>query len=542
MQTLRTAAASLTLPELIAELTDPAAYPFFVDEVEVRQTHISAVFLAGDYVYKVKKPVDYEILDFGTLEKRRHYCEEEVRLNRRLAPDVYLGVVPVARSGEGIRFEGDGEVIEWATKRRRLPDEATLQYRLRHDDVDVELIRNLGNRIAEFHANADSGPQITEYGRFDVVVGNARENFYQSMDQIGWTVSDAVFWRLATLTEEALARHRMLIASRADRDVPRDTHGDLRLGHVYVFPDREPPDDLVVIDCIEFTERFRFADPVADMAFLVMGLNQQGRRDLSREFVDAWLETWGDDKGRELVPFYTAYRAAVRGKVEGLKLFRPEISESDRKIAFTKARGSWLLALDELEQPQRRPCLLLVAGLPGTGKSTLARTLAEQANLHMIRTDVVHKELADVADDRSSVSAKFGNGIYTAEWNCRTYDECLRRAQKLLFEGKRVVVDANFREEADRRKFHNAATELGARAGVLVCEADAEIVRERLANRRSDASDADWSVYVRAAESREAQDPRTQSVAVIDTSRSKEEAASQAMSTLRQWDLGTSVN
>ena len=225
----------LTLSELIAELSDPAAYPYSVDQVEVRQTHISAVFLAGDYVYKVKKPVDYGFLDFGTLDKRRHYCEEEVRLNRRLAPDVYLGVVPVTRRDEGLCFEGDGEPIEWAVKMRRLPDEATLQHRLRNNDVDVEVMRSLGRRIAEFHANADSGPSVAEYGRFDVVGSNARENFDQSVDQIDQTVSEPVFQRLASLTEDALTGHRELISSRAERGIPRDTHGDLRLDHVYIF-------------------------------------------------------------------------------------------------------------------------------------------------------------------------------------------------------------------------------------------------------------------------------------------------------------------
>ena len=527
----------LTLSELIAELTDPAAYPYSVDEVEVRQTHISAVFLAGDYVYKVKKPVDYGFLDFGTLDKRRHYCEEEVRLNRRLAPDVYLDVVPVTRRDEGLCFEGEGEPIEWAVKMRRLPDEATLQHRLRNGAVDVEVMRSLGRRIAEFHANADSGPTVAEYGRFDVVAGNARENFEQSVEQIDQTVSEPVFRRLASLTEDALTGHRELISSRAECGIPRDTHGDLRLGHVYIFSDRKPPDDLVVIDCIEFTERFRFADPISDVAFLVMGLNLQNRRDLGREFLDAYLQASGDEEGRALVPFYTAYRATVRGKVEGMKLSRDEMTEADRTAAKAKSQGSWLLALDELESPHKRPCLLLVAGLPGTGKSTLARTLGEQIDMQVIRSDVVRKNLAGGEGEKPGPST-FGEGIYTVEWNRRTYEECLRRAQQLLFLGKRVIVDANFRSEGDRRTFLDAATQFGVRSGVLVCEADTDVVRERLRNRRGDASDADWSVYVRAAESWEEPGPGSQSVVqVIDTGGSREDAMSQAMEALHQMNV-----
>jgi aminoglycoside phosphotransferase family enzyme/predicted kinase len=530
-------AAQLTLTELIEELSAPDAYPYSVDEVEVRQTHISAVFLAGSYVYKVKKPVDYGFLDFGTLDKRRHYCDEEVRLNRRLAPDVYLGVVPVTRCDERLCLEGQGEIIEWAVKMRRLPDGATLQNRLQQDDVDVQVMQKLAGRIADFHASAAAGPRVAAFGRFEVVAGNARENFEQSVAHIGTTVSDAVFTRVKTLTEDALTRHRPLIESRAERGIPRDTHGDLRLDHVYVFPDCEPPGDLVIIDCIEFTERFRFADPIADMAFLIMGLHLRGRRDLGREFLDAYIRTSGDGEGRALVPFYTAYRAVVRGKVEGLKLSRTEITDADRAVALTKARGSWLLALGELETARRKPCLLLVAGLPGTGKSTLAQAVAEQADFRVIRSDVVRKELAGVAIEHRTASA-FGTGIYTAEWTRRTYEECLRQAEELLFEGKRVLVDANFRDEACRRTFLDAATRWGTPTGILVCDAAPEVVRERLKNRRNDVSDADWSVYELAAEGWEEPSVRPHSaLQIIDTGGSVEHAISQAIDALRQWDL-----
>ena len=173
--------------------------------------------------------------------------------------------------------------------------------------------------------------------------------------------------------------------------MPRDTHGDLHLDHVYLFPDRAPPADLVIIDCIEFNERFRFADPVADMAFLVMDLAFHGRRDLARAFADAYFRASGDEEGRALLPFYTAYRAAVRGKVEGMELAEREVPEAERAAALVRARAHWLLALGELEEPGRRPCLVLVGGLPGTGKSTLARGLAEQAGFTVIRSDLVRR-------------------------------------------------------------------------------------------------------------------------------------------------------
>ncbi len=523
----------MVLAQMIQALLDPAAYPDPAGEVEVRHTHISAVFLAGAHVYKVKKPVEFGFLDFGTLPKRRHYCEEEVRLNRRLAPEVYLGVVPVTRGDRGIRVEGDGEVVEWAVKMRRLPDEATLQNRLQQGEAGVEVVEALAHKIASFHAQAESGPRITAYGRFEVVAGNARENFEQSAAHIGLTVSPTVFTRAQALTDEALTRHRPLIEGRAERGVPRDTHGDLRLGHVYHFPDRDPPGDLVIIDCIEFNERFRFADPIADMAFLVMGLRYQGHRDLARAFTEAYFLASGDGEGRALVPFYTAYRAAVRGKVEGLKLARPEISEADRTVALAKARGSWLLALGELESPARKPNLVLVGGLPGTGKSTLARGLAEHAGFRVIRSDVVRKELAGLTDKEQDPSA-LGESIYTAEWTERTYAECLRRAEGLLFEGKRVLVDANFREEARRRAFLEAAARGGVPGTFLLCQAEPDVVRQRLASRRGDASDADWPVYLKAAEIWEAPGPRTRSVLqTVPTGGSVEHMLSQAVEFLR---------
>jgi aminoglycoside phosphotransferase family enzyme/predicted kinase len=500
----------MELARLIAALADPAAYPGPVEAVEVRQTHISAVFLAGSRVYKVKKPVAFGFLDFSTPARRKHFCEEEVRLNRRLAPDVYLGVVPVTRGARGVRVEGDGEVIDWAVKMRRLPEEATLQEWLRRDEVGVEVVEALARKIASFHAHAESGPHIAAFGRFAAVAGHARENFEQAAADVGTTVNRAVFARAQALTEEALAGHRPLIGSRAERGMPRDTHGDLRLGHVYSFPDREPPGDLVVIDCIEFNERFRFADPISDMAFVVMGLKLEGHRDLAHAFTEAYFLASGDEEGRALVPFYTAYRAAVRGKVEGLKLARSEISEADRAVALAKARGSWLLALGELETPSRRPCLVLVGGLPGTGKSTLARALAEEAGLCVIRSDVVRKELV-AAPNGEPVPVAFREGIYTAEGIERTYAECLRRAEGLMSEGKRVLVDATFRQEGWRRAFLEAATRRGVPCGLLICQAEPDQVRQRLASRRGDASDADWSIYLGTAGTWEEPGPRTQS-------------------------------
>ena len=527
----------MELARLIEALSDPSAYPYPVEAVEARHTHISVVFLAGPYAYKVKKPVELGFLDFSTLEKRRHFCEEEVRLNRRLAPTVYLGVVPVNRTDAGVKVEGRGEVVEWAVKMERLPEGATLQKRLQLGEVSPAVVQSLAQKIASFHAHADAGERISAFGHFGVVARNARENFEQAAPQVGVTVSRAVFERLRGLTDETLNRLRPLIEMRARGGMPRDTHGDLHLDHVYLFPERAPPSDLVIIDCIEFNERFRFADPVADMAFLIMDLGFHGRRDLARAFADAYFRAAEDEAGRPLLPFYTAYRAAVRAKVEGFELAEKEIPEEERRAALVRAQGHWLLALGELEEPGQRPCLVLVGGLPGTGKSTLALGLAEQAGFRLVRSDLVRKELAGLPTGQKARSA-FGEGIYAPAWTERTYAECLGRTERLLFEGERVVVDASFGEERRRREFLDLAGRLAVPAVFLFCQADPEVVRVRLDRRRGDASDADWPIHQKAAERWEEVGPLTrQALRVVRTGGTPEQTRTRALGLLRELSL-----
>jgi uncharacterized protein len=487
------------LESLIEALSDAAAFPHDVEHVEVRHTHISVVFLAGPYVYKVKKPVNLGSLDFTTLEKRRHFCDEEVRLNLRLAPSVYLGVVPITKMGTKWNVEGNGETAEWAVKMQRLPQEATFENRLQRGEIGIPPFVALAQKLASFHAQAEGDSHISEFGRFDVVASNARENFEQAISQVGLALSQAVFDRLRARTEDVLAELRPLIEDRARRGAPRDTHGDLHLDHVYWFPDRNPPADYIIIDCIEFNERFRYADPVADMAFLAMDLAFHGRRDLARAFADGYFRAARDDEGRTLLPFYTAYRAAVRAKVEGIELVEKEIPEAERTAALTRARAHWLLALGELEPPGRKPCLLLVGGLPGTGKSTLSRGLAEKCNFTVIRSDVVRKQLAGLAAHEPA-RAPFAKDIYSEAWTERTYAECLRRAEALLFEGRRVLIDASFRQESKRLAFLEAAVPLGVPGILMVCKAEPQIVYARLDSRRGDASDADRSIYEKAAQ------------------------------------------
>ena len=507
--------------ELVSALADPRVHPFPATKVELHQTHISLVFLAGDFAYKIKKPVVLGFLDFSTLERRKHFCEEEVRLNRRLAPFVYLGVVPITNEDGQLRVEGSGEPIEWAVKMIRLPADATLEQRVDRGQATSNELAALAERIADFHRHAPTSAEIASYGCFDTVARNARENFDQSRPEVGVTVHGDVFERLRFLTDDQLNRLRPLIEARAVRGMPRDTHGDLHLDHVYHFPDRLPPEDWAIVDCIEFNERFRYADPVADMAFLVMDLKFHGRPDLARTFADAYFQYANDSEGRELLSFYAAYRSIVRAKVGGIKLREPEVGKRERSVELLRAKAHWLLALGELEEPERRPCLILIGGLPGTGKSTLARSLAERHDFEVIRSDVVRKDLS--RSERLTAS-----DLYSSAWTERTYLECLKQAKELLFSGQRVIVDATFREDRYRQILIESARGLCVPAHWFECHADPKLSRDRITARQNDPSDATGDVYQLLATRWEAPTEKTRIFHhAIDTNGSAENALQQ---------------
>lgn len=526
-------AASGEFRELLADLAQPQAYPHAVDEVEVIQTHISAVFLAGPRVYKVRKPLNLGFLDFTTLERRERDCHEEVRLNRRLSPDVYEGVVPIVRRAGRLHVGGAGEVEDFAVKMKRLPADRTLLAMLERGELGPEILENLAARIARFHADAEAGERAARWATWEVVAANCRENFEQVEPFIGRTICRDIYDRLRRLTDVELGIHQLLIEQRARRGVARDTHGDLHLEHVYHFPDRPPPGDLVVIDCIEFNDRFRYADPVADVAFLAMDLEFHGRPDLAAAFNDAYFKATGDTEGRALLPLYTAYRAVVRGKVESFELTEAEIPRRERQSARRRARAHFLLALGKLAMPEDRPCLVLIGGLPGAGKSRLADALSRTPGFHRLSTDQIRKELAGVPEGRDA-QAPFGRGIYTPAWTERTYSVCLERARDGLLQGRRLVIDATFRDEARRRAFLDAARAFCVPGLFLQCEASMARLKARLEQRRGGLSDADWDICRRLAERWEPAGPQTVGVIHrIDTSGDPASSVDQALGVLR---------
>jgi aminoglycoside phosphotransferase family enzyme/predicted kinase len=479
----------MDLPRLIEALTDPAAWPSPPRQpVEIHQTHLSVVFLVEEYAWKLKKPVRLDFVDYSTPAARLRDCEQEVQLNSRLAPGVYQGVVPIVQQGQQVRAGGEGTVIDWLVQMVRLPDEALLKVRLEREEVHPEVLDQLALRLADFHAGAERSERIASFGRFEIVAGNARGTLSPLGNGAVWP--PPLRARLESALEAALEKMRPVIEGRAARGIPCDTHGDLRLEHVYLFPDRPPPENLVIIDCISFNERFRFSDPMADVAFLVMELLAAGRPDLAESFRTDYVRAAGDAEGAAVLPFYTAYRALVRSRVEALASHEAEIPPEEQARARARSRQMGLLALAELEQTIDKPCLVLVAGLPGSGKTTLANALAARAGLHLIRTDVVRKELA---------AGHPREDLYTPEWDDRTYAAVLERAHQKIVEGGRVLIDANFRQDRRRQTFLEAARDWGVPAQLLICRASPEVVRRRLLHRTGDASDADWIVYQQVA-------------------------------------------
>jgi aminoglycoside phosphotransferase family enzyme/predicted kinase len=487
------------LPPHIAALLSPDAYPHKPDRVELRQTHISYVFLAGDLVYKIKKPLNLGFLDYSTLEKRKHYCEEEVRLNRRLCEATYLGVVPIVPGGSSLKLEGRGEPIEYAVKMRRLPEDGMMSSLLEHDAITGDMVADLARRLADFHASSERSEEIDRFGGLEAALLNWRENFQQTEPYLGRTITHPQFEEIRAFVENVAESDAELFARRVREGRVRDCHGDLRTDAVCFTEDH-----ACVFDCIEFNDRFRYSDVAADIAFLAMDLEFRGRRDLSDELMGRYLEDTLDSTLPLLLPFYKCYRACVRGKVDGFQLDRPEIDEAQKAQVRDAAHRYFELAHEYATHLTPRT-LMITVGVTGSGKSYLANALAARLGAAIFSSDATRKRLLGISATERRFEP-FETGSYAPEITDRTYEALLGEARTWLERDKPVILDASFLARKHREAALQLALETETPFFALECEVDEATIFTRLSDRRGQervVSDGRWEIYQAQQESRE---------------------------------------
>ncbi len=489
------------LPEYVRALLDPAAYPHAPAGVELRQTHISWVFLAGDLVYKTKKPVDFGFISQIEAETRERFCHAELRLNRRLAPGVYRGVVPIVRMPDGRHAaEGDpsaGEVVEHAVKMRRLPDDRTLERLLAAGEAPSDLAERLARRLIAFHESAAVVPNDPDFAGAPAERAWWAREYGEAAPFIGdtWRPEDAAATR--AFIEDTLDRDAALFDERLAAGRVIEGHGDLRAAHVYLLGD-DADEAITIVDCIEFNEQFhfRYLDAGYDVAFLAMDLEALGHADLGDELAGRYLAAAGDETLGLLQPLHRAYRAFVRGKVESIGARAPETPEEQARALAASAARFFRLAASYAER-RAAPQLVALSGLPASGKSTGAATLACRVGAAYLSSDVVRKQLAGI-DPRERVREEWRAGLYSPEMTERTYEELRARAARLLRGGRAVVLDAMHGRRSERDAVRALAAEHGAPATIAELRIDDATAHARIAGREDDplrTSDATWAVY-----------------------------------------------
>lgn len=510
--------------KLLKSLLKPSAYPEPTESVRFTETHVSFIFVCDSYVYKVKKSVDLGFLNFTSLDRRRFYCNEEVRLNSRLCADLYLGVVELRETAGGCAFGGDGKVIDYAVKMKRLPEDRMLDQLLKKGELTPAHLAELGRFVAEFHRRAERGPQIDAYGSLDSLKTNWEENFRQAAPFAGRTLAAADLFLLRDWVSRFLSEKGDLLEARVREGFIRECDGDLHLGNI-CLNDRPSPrlrpvnqeapglgaeSGICIFDCIEFSERLRCIDTAADIAFLLMDLEFSGRPDLCLPFLDAYREKTGDLGMEGVLDFYKASRAFVRGKVKSLRLLESGVAADELRGAETEAMRYFRLARGYCLRERLSPTLIVTCGLMGSGKSALARQLSRELGLTLLSSDPLRKSLAARAQTppsskkaalpKPSSPDDYDRGIYTADMNRAVYALLRESARDELKAGRSVVVDATFRRAADREEFRALSEELGVPFVVVRVDCPVELIRERLEQRKNDpneVSDGRWEIFPR---------------------------------------------
>jgi uncharacterized protein len=475
------AAALRQHEELIAGLLRPEAYPTPVDRIERLDTHISTVLLAGDYAYKIKKPVAFGFLDFSSLELRRQYCEEELRINRRTAPQIYLDVVPIIETRAGLRIGAPGEkaggqgTVDYAVSMRRFDNERALDRLATQGRLSADHIDQLASAVARLHEKAERAPP--GFGTQAVIARWSEENFASLRARTLSAVDRARVDALAAWSKAELAARSSLLDARVERGFIREGHGDLHLANIVLIEN-----DPVPFDALEFNAELRYIDVVSDVAFTFMDLADHRLPQLAWRFINIYLEHTGDYDSLALLRFYSIYRALVRANVALIHLQQPQLAQ----VARLREHASFehYLVLAEQFRELRAPVLLVMSGLSGSGKSTVALQLAEQLGAIRIRSDVERKRLQGLARD-----ARSDGTIYTAGITEQTYARLADAARAAIAASVPAIVDAAFLRRAERARFRRLAAELNARYLLINCEAPLDVLRARVAERAARGAD-----------------------------------------------------
>ena len=468
-------------------------YPHHPREVELRQTHVSYVFLAGDYAYKIKKPVQLPFIDCSTLAKRRELCAREVVLNRRLAPDIYVGVVPlVLRDGafsSGEIPDSDGTVFEFAVKMRRLPDEQRLDNMAAAGKIRSPDIHALAKCIADLHVRA-SKSEAWRFGAAAAIWHLAVGNIAETERLLADNVSLDKLKVIEKYVRHYISSHWRFLNMRARSGHVLDGHGDLRADSIYFTND-----GIKIVDCLEFSDALRWGDAAAEVAFLAMDLERLERPELSTKFVSSYSEATKDADLAILLPFYKCHRAVVRGKVELTGSREVDRPMSERIACREKARR-YLDQACTYAGGSPKPGVVVVCGAPGTGKSTVARALGDLLAFEVVSSDSERKLLAHIAPT-TRIEARYGEGIYSEDFSRQVYRAMVKHAEQALKAGKGIILDATFRHRRERAEL--TAASFGVEPLYIECRADRDEVVRRLlerAARPNEISDATVEIYL----------------------------------------------
>jgi uncharacterized protein len=470
--------------EIIEAMKSPDFYPHPTQAISIMETHISTVFLTGTYVYKIKKPVNLDFLDFTSLDSRRRFCHREVDLNRRLTRDVYLGVVSITLEDNNYQLDGCGPAVEYAVKMRQLPDKFSMSRLLQSGNVDTTAMDSLARVLSRFYKAANTGPEIDVIGSWQTVWTNCQENFVQIQEFAGSIIDRRTFQIIRSVTRSFLRRRKSLFDQRLLDGKIRECHGDLRTGHIYFTPN-----GIQVIDCIEFNKRFRYGDLASDLAFLAMDLDFLDFSQIAHSLLKAYAHYSGDPDMFILLDFYKCYRAMVRVKVNCLRLRQGHLDSKQRSTLLDQTRRYLELAYQYAEQ-FARPTLWIICGRVATGKSTIARELSERLDISVFRSDAIRKELFSHKTGQGDKTA-FGMGIYSEQATSLTYGKLLLTAQEEIDAGNSVILDATFGSQDHRREALRLAENTDVNIVFVECKCRDTVILRRLEKREVETSISD---------------------------------------------------